>query len=395
MAILPIVPGSEVQTPASGTRMDPTAFRNAALARGRVGEALGSNVGDLFQTLATKIQDARNAKKVFDADQLMQQTHDQFVTDIQKDPALASDPDTWVPEYNRRVKGTVDQIMSDPKLGPAAKRQLNMMTKNWALTSTTTVQFEALKRETGDIQQSGERTMMLAAQRGDEDKYFAAVRALGQRGIYGPATVRQKLSEWPSINADFRMTSIIIGNPTHAPDMIQPFAKDVTPEEFSKKMKEAHAAQNSAWTENLNDARQDLDNGQKVDIDKLEKDGTISARGAATLRNVIKRQTEEGAKEYAKIAKQEAGRVREWANRYDPNKDPSHSEFEALSAEVDGLDLAYKNELLPKLKKLDPSDPKNLHPPSAEPGKSYLGDMLHQGMLGDITVDKGQANDPA
>ena len=65
---LPIVAGSEVSTPAGGTKIDPNAFREAALARGQVLGTAGQDVASLFTDLQTKMQDARNAKNVFDAD---------------------------------------------------------------------------------------------------------------------------------------------------------------------------------------------------------------------------------------------------------------------------------------------------------------------------------------
>ena len=65
---VPIVSGSEVNTPASTVPLDSRAFREAALAPGRLAEAIGQNVGGFFQDVSQQIQDVRNSRQVFEAD---------------------------------------------------------------------------------------------------------------------------------------------------------------------------------------------------------------------------------------------------------------------------------------------------------------------------------------
>ena len=120
---LPIVSGSEsIQTPSSTVPLNPEPLRQAALAPGKLAAAIGQDVGSVFQDVTNQVQDIRNTKKVFDADLKMRGTKDQFMSDIVKDPNLASDPGTWVPEYQKRVKATEDQILSQPDLAPVVKR---------------------------------------------------------------------------------------------------------------------------------------------------------------------------------------------------------------------------------------------------------------------------------
>src|SRR5580693_6566063 len=126
MCALPIVAGSEVSTPSSGVQINPSAFRAAALAPGRMAAAIGQDVGSTFQDVSQQIQETRNTRKVFDADLSMQKTKSQFLDDINKDPSLAKDPGTWVPAYQERVQQTTESILSQPDLSPVAKRRLTM-----------------------------------------------------------------------------------------------------------------------------------------------------------------------------------------------------------------------------------------------------------------------------
>ena len=94
MGQLPIVSGSEVSTPMSTVKLDPSAFREAALMKGKVAGALGDNIGGFFQQVSDNVQEARNAKHIFDAHLTLNKTKDQFLSDIQTNPQLASDPKT-------------------------------------------------------------------------------------------------------------------------------------------------------------------------------------------------------------------------------------------------------------------------------------------------------------
>ena len=49
---LEIVPGTEVQTQATGVKIDPRAFREAAMAPGRLVGALGQDVAGVFQQVS-------------------------------------------------------------------------------------------------------------------------------------------------------------------------------------------------------------------------------------------------------------------------------------------------------------------------------------------------------
>jgi hypothetical protein len=220
-----IVPGFSVDTPSSGSGpIDPTAFRNAALMKGRVGEAAGSDVANLFQQVADQVQDARNAKMVFDADLALNKTKDQFLTDIQKDPALASDPGKWVPEYKQRIEQTTQAIMGQENLGPAVKRHLSMMTQNFAQHSTTDVTMNALHREAEDTKESGIASATFDLQTGTEDglaKAGVKYKSMLEAGVIGPKVYDVLMKQAPVEFAKFQASNLIQTSPGEVIDRMK------------------------------------------------------------------------------------------------------------------------------------------------------------------------------
>lgn len=302
-----IVPGFEVSTPTSGTPIDPTAFRNAALTRGRVGEAAGSDVANLFQQVADQVQDARNAKKVFDADLSLSKTKEQFLIDIQKDPALASDPGKWVPEYTQRIQQTTQQIMGQPDLGPAVKRHLDMMTQNFAQHSTTDVQMNALHRETEDTKESGFKAATQALQSGAEgsvEKAQVIYKSLLEAGVIGPKVADQLIKQAPGQAAEASSMTAITTNPIKAPELIEQFKGVINPRKFESIVKIAAEAKSRAQRENLNDLSEQMEDApdKALDPKMLQakvKSGDITQAGADKLLNRMKRDSAEADKEEA------------------------------------------------------------------------------------------------
>ena len=262
--MLGIVPGFSVDTPSSGSGpIDPTAFRNAALMKGRVGEAAGSDVANLFQQVADQVQDARNAKKVFDADLSLNKTKDQFLIDIQKDPALASDPGKWVPEYKQRIEQTTQAIMGQENLGPAVKRHLSMMTQNFAQQSTTDVQMNALHRETEDTKQSGFEAATQTLASGAPDSVAKATviyKSLLEAGVIGPKVADQLIKQAPGVAAEGMANTAITTDPINAPETIKKFEGIINPRKMETIQKLAAEAKSRAQRENINDISERMQN---------------------------------------------------------------------------------------------------------------------------------------
>ena len=235
MAILPIVSGSEVSTPISGVQMSPQAFRQAALAPGKIAQAVGQDVGGLFQDISQQIQETRNTRKVFDADLSMQKTKAQFLDDIAKDPNLAKDPGTWVPEYQNRVQQTTDSILSQPDLSPVAKRRLQMMTASWGVATTSEVRTQALRREQSDNYASGMAVATLALQNDPTPNGIAKANAaydlLNQQGLMGPKELAVRKQQAPMIAAEAQANTILTTAGYQAPRLLDENVKGKMPPE--------------------------------------------------------------------------------------------------------------------------------------------------------------------
>lgn len=225
MSNYPIVPGSEVSTPIGGVQINGASFREAALAPGKLGEAIGQDVGSLFQGISQQIQEARNTRKVFDADMTMRDTKEQFLNDIQKDPELASDPGKWVPAIQQRVKDTQDKILSQPDLAPVVKRHLEQMAGVWGMSTTSEVRTQALRREQTDNLKSGmevaRRALMDDTDGSGVATAVASYKELNRLGLMDKKQMAQKIEEAPEIAAEAQANNVIATNPENAPKIIE------------------------------------------------------------------------------------------------------------------------------------------------------------------------------
>lgn len=254
MGQLPIVSGSEVSTPMSTVKLDPAAFRQAALMKGKVAGALGDNIGGFFQQVSDNVQEARNARHVFDAHLTLNKTKDQFLSDIQTNPQLASDPKTWLPEYKQRMEQARQQIMDKDGLGPKVKRNLDMMTQNFAQQSTAEINTAALLRETADNKEAGILTATYAAQNGKEAEAIEIFKSLNRIGIDGPKVTAARIAQVPGIAAEANADTAINTNPITAPDVIQQFKDKINPKKYpgiESRAYEARYAAQSGYADKL------------------------------------------------------------------------------------------------------------------------------------------------
>jgi hypothetical protein len=278
------------------------------LAKGEVLGTAGQDVGKLFEDLQQNMQDARNAKKVFDADLALQRTHDQFVQDIQKDPNLAKDPDTWVPEYTRRVQQTTDYLMGQEDLSPVAKKHLAMMTANFKQTSVSAVGIEALKRKTSDVKESGFAAATAALQDLHVDKANVIYDSLNENGIIGPRETAMLKQQAPKIAAEAAANTAITTNPLKAPELIKKFEGVIDPQKFRTLSRIADESRNRVQRENLNDLSDQMQDSPDRTLDPKAlaakvKAGEITQEGADRLLNRMKRNSaEEDKKEAAYVA---------------------------------------------------------------------------------------------
>jgi len=243
-----------VETPVGGTKLDVGPLREAALAPGRFAAALGQDVGGLFQDLSQQIQETRNQKKVFDADIAMRTAKNNFVDELTKNPQLARDPGTWVPEWQKRSQEVSDKILSQDGLGPVLKNHLQQMSGVWTLDSTSEIRTQALRREVADTRKSGIAAANMAIQQGQPDQAIAAYKAMGEKGVLGPKTVDALIRQVPMQIAEGKANMLIAIHPIGAPDEIRKLEGQMPPNKFRSALRLAEQEQ----------ARAQVDNAEKL-----------------------------------------------------------------------------------------------------------------------------------
>ena len=256
MAQLPIISGSEISTPMSGTKIDYSSFRDAALAPGRLGAAIGEDVGGVFQDISNKIQSARNAKTVFDTDLAQQATHDQMLHDIATDPNLRDNPQTWLPAYQERIDNLKNQTMAQP-MGPLVKQHISQMFDNWALSTKTTMQFKALDREAADFKNSGDAAAAKVFDSGlsDEDKQVKYSGILGGMKDHGAITKAEydvRMAQFPILDAKQKLNALI-SSPAAAngEELAKPLLEKLPADDRKDFQWSIHRAQNEVRNQNF------------------------------------------------------------------------------------------------------------------------------------------------
>ncbi len=293
MCALPIVSGSEVSTPASTVPLDARPLREAALAPGRLAEAIGQNVGGLFQDVSQKVQDARNTRKIFDAERTMIQTKDNFLQDISKDPNLAKDPGTWVPAYQQRVQDAQDHLLNQTDLAPVVKRELKNRTDIWGASSISEVRTMALKREASDNYEAGMSTATLYLQNGLVDDAVNAYKSLNENGLMGPKELGVRIAQAPGIAAEATSNHIL----ATAGDQAERVMKDqrkgslsaLTPKRYEVALKAAAEVTKRAQSGNAEELSGMIDDDPEHQMPKQagqwQKSGKITSTQLERIQN--------------------------------------------------------------------------------------------------------------
>lgn len=250
-----------VEAPQAGNQISGSAFRSAALAKGDLGAAIGQDVGGIFQGVADSIQKARNTKVIFQADQALTKTKQDFVASLSTDPELASDPGKWLPAFQEKSQQATDAIMNQDNLSPEAKRHLNMMTKNWTTEATGDIQTAALKRETKDTRDAGLRTANEALADGKVDKAVVSYKALNEAGVIGPKMRDALIAQAPGKAAEGMANQAIARFPIDSPKVLPTLTgwDKIKPANQRILIHQANEARAGAQAANLNSFSQQLD----------------------------------------------------------------------------------------------------------------------------------------
>jgi hypothetical protein len=275
MCALPIVPGSEISTPVGGAQMDVNAFRSAALAPGRIAEAVGQDVGGVFQEVSQKIQANLNFKTVADADLKMRTAQADF------DNWKKTNPDykTWLPEWQTRSKDLEDTILNGPDVGPSVKRQLTQMFGVWDVSNASKTRTEALGRQVQESRMVALADSTMAYNSGgpsaieDGDNILkAAVEHHGMTPV--EAQIHMKAGRQTAIEA--QANNIIGDDPIHAPERIAPLEGQVNAFKWRGMLRLANEAKSQQQTRNFNEWSEKLDQSltHEVDPELLRADVT-------------------------------------------------------------------------------------------------------------------------
>lgn len=345
---IPILSGSEVSTPSSGAPLDASSFRQAAMAKGRLGEAIGNTVGGLFSDVSQKIQEARNAKAVFDADHSLNATKNQFLEDLSKNPELAKDPGKWMPEYSTRIKATTDQIMSQPNLGPAAKRHLAMMTQNFTQHSSLEINTAALAREAADTKASGIMSAQDDVENDNKEAFTAKMEVMNEAGVMGPKETAARIAKFDENSAEFKANTAVATDPIHAPAYIKSLEGVINPKKLRSILHVAEEEQRRAQIANSQQIATSIDDDPLHTYDetrlKQQRDtNLITAFDYERLQNRMKVFAATEAREQAKTETELFNttmldaRDNDWVTDTNPQK---------TAADLKAVGLGFKNPAL-------------------------------------------------
>lgn len=282
--MLPIVSGSEVSTPVGGTKIDSGAFREAALAPGRLAQAVGQDVGGVFDEVSQKIQANRNASMVFKADLGMRKSKDEFTAQLAKMP----DPGTWLPAWKQQVDQQRDAVLNNPHAGPDVKRVLNQKFDVWEAATTSEIRTQALRKGVADSREDAIADSTYAAHQGDIEGAKNILNAAVSHYALSSSDANRIGKRFPTIAAQAQADTAISTNPIKAPELIKQFEGVMEPRMFVAVQARAREAQNQARSANLNDLAEQMDNSPDGTLDPKTisaavKDGQITQRGADGL----------------------------------------------------------------------------------------------------------------
>lgn len=360
--MLPIVPGSEVQTPSSGVKMDSSSFREAALAPGKVAAAIGQNVGGLFEEVSANVQANQNARQVFNADLAMRKTKDNF------DASLAARPDegTWLPAWKEQVDQLRESTLENPHVGPDVRRVLEQKFDIYEATTSGALRSKALLKSASETRTSAIASATYAAHQGDLESANNTIDAAVAHFAMTPAEAKKQKLQFPSIAAQSQADTAINTNPIKAPELIKRFEGTIDPKVMVGITTRAREAQHAAQASNLGEWSQRLDDGpdHTIDTKMLAADrdsGAISQTGYDSIISRQKRMFSEDKKEAARTDRDEALLIGQDLINTNFVGDKAPKETDAgFTDRINGItDVAMRNRLTEQLKRKREAADKN------------------------------------
>lgn len=169
---LPIVQGSEVQTPTSGVKIDAGPFREAAMASGKLLAGAGATASDLFSQVGQKIKENRQADAVFKADIAMTRNMDDFRAKLKDMP----DSNDWENQHEQMVQITKNQVLSDPNIDNETRKLLTNKLELWNVKTGSEVKMGQLLQQASNTKLHALTTAQSYANKGDLTSAEAALQ---------------------------------------------------------------------------------------------------------------------------------------------------------------------------------------------------------------------------
>ena len=149
---LEIVQGTEIQTQATGVKIDPRAFRESAMSGSKILSALGSDVSGVFQQVADSMTKVSTTKHVFDFTNML----DKAKSDFDGKLITIQDGKQFKPEFDKYAKDQIDgYFKANPDLSPFDKNLLSQKGNAWKNSLSSEYNTRGLIKFSNDTIKSG------------------------------------------------------------------------------------------------------------------------------------------------------------------------------------------------------------------------------------------------
>ena len=210
---LNIVSGTEVQTQATGVKIDPSAFRRQAIAQGQLVSGAGQDVASLFTEIGNKMQDITNTKHIVDADNAVITFNQKQQEEVLKHP----NPKEWSSIYNANFKQFQDGVMSNPEYGPDVRNRIRNMLEGSKTATDINIRTAANKRYVTDTTNSIDYGMNVAVnslpKEAAKEKYYSSLDLKKEKGLINDDQYKLGLEQAPRIIDKGQLDQALAGNP--------------------------------------------------------------------------------------------------------------------------------------------------------------------------------------
>ena len=149
---LEIVQGTEIQTQATGVKIDPRAFRESAMSGSKILSALGSDVSGVFQQVADSMTKVSTTKHVFDFTNML----DTAKSDFDGKLITIQNGKQFKPEFDKYAKDKIDgYFKANPDLSLFDKNLLSQKGNAWKNSLSSEYNTRGLIKFSNDTIKSG------------------------------------------------------------------------------------------------------------------------------------------------------------------------------------------------------------------------------------------------